>query len=750
MASKVRNSKQKIRNRAVVCLGLLLVLGFGMAIIGCMRAGLIKGNEYRQKAQSEQLSDTKINAHRGTITDRNGNVLAQSADAWKIFIDPFEIAKNKVDARAFSHQLAQILKVDENDIYAATQNTKSKYHIVKTKVDDSVKKKIEKLQYSQEYYNLCVGYEKDVVRYYPYDNAASTVLGFATANGGSSGLEYYYNSTLSGVAGRNISAKNAKQETISSTYGQYYSVREGINLQLTIDQVIQYYLDSALSEAVHKFDASNGYGIVMDTKTGAILAMSSQPDYNCNKPYEISDESTRSKVASISDKKEQQQSESSALYSQWRNHTVSDSYEPGSVFKCITAAAGIEEGVVTQNEMFVCTGSYKVQDRIYHCSNRAGHGREDFTHSLMNSCNPIYIEVAQQLGSKTFSKYFDAFGMSEKTGVDLPSEFTPKAGVTYYSADAMGPVQLASCSFGQSFQVSPIQVCTAINAIGNGGKLMQPYLVDKWLDNSGNTIRVTKPVEKRQVVSKQTASTVADMMEQVCIGGTAKNAYVPGYRIAGKTGTSEKLNKSGKLYIGSFCGFAPVDDPRITCLIVIDEPKSGTFVGGSTAAPVAAEVMQNTLRYLNVEPEYNEKESANLDVRTPNEIGVESKAAQSALKAQGFTVRVIGNGRKVVSQNPAPGKLIPQKGIVVLYTDTKSKTVKVEVPNLTGLSFAQARARALAAGLNIESTGQGNASGSSFGQSIAAGNQVAIGSVITVSYVSTDSEMKVEDTGSTD
>ena len=240
------------------------------------------------------------------------------------------------------------------------------------------------------------------------------------------------------------------------------------------------------------------------------------------------------------------------------------------------------------------------------------------------------------------------------------------------------------------------------------------------------------------------------MMEQVCIGGTAKNAYVPGYRIAGKTGTSEKLNKSGKLYIGSFCGFAPVDDPRITCLIVIDEPKSGTFVGGSTAAPVAAEVMQNTLRYLNVEPEYNEKESANLDVRTPNEIGVESKAAQSALKAQGFTVRVIGNGRKVVSQNPAPGKLIPQKGIVVLYTDTKSKTVKVEVPNLTGLSFAQARARALAAGLNIESTGQGNASGSSFGQSIAAGNQVAIGSVITVSYVSTDSEMKVEDTGSTD
>lgn len=745
-----RTIRAKLRNRALIAMLILIILGLGTGVIGMMRAGLVKGSYYRQKAEAEQLSDSKINAHRGTIYDKNGNILATSADAFKVIINPSEIREEKIDPMVLSNQLAQILNMDPNEIYEKTQKT-NKYQVIKTKVSFGTKDKIEKLikDHKKQNYSAVISFEDDVVRYYPYDNMASTVLGTANAQGGSSGLEYYYNDTLSGVAGRTVGAKNAKQQEISSDYEITHPVRQGVNLQLTIDDVIQYYLDSALADGVERCNASYGYGIVMDVKTGAVLAMSSQPDFNCNKPNQITSKKKAAEIAAIKDPKQREQSESSQLFAQWRNRTVTDSYEPGSVFKCVTAAAGIEEGVVSPEEMFTCTGSIVVDGQVYHCSNRAGHGRENFTKSLMNSCNPIYIQVAQRIGAKKFSKYFDAFGMSEMTGIDLPAEAKPKAGVTYYSPDKMGPIQLASSSFGQTFQVSPIQVCTAINAIANDGKLMQPYVVGKELDSYGNPIHVTRPVMKRQVVSKQTANTVGEMMEQVVIGGTAKNAYVPGYRIAGKTGTSEKLSiKNRKLYIGSFCGFAPVDDPQVTCLIVIDEPKGAT-TGGKTAAPIAAEVLQNTLRYLNVEPEYSDKESADMDVRTPNVVGVEKNAAKSSLQGKGFQVRVVGNGSKVVNQNPASGKLIPKNGIVVLYTDTNKQTARVKVPNLTGMSFAQAKAAANAVGLNIESTGH-STSGASYGQSIPAGSSVAMGSIITVSYVSTDSEIEIEDTGNAD
>ena len=749
-----RNANTVFRKRSFTALAILIIFGFGSSLIGLINVGLVHGSQYKQKAEAEQMSDNKISAQRGTITDRNGNVMAISADAYKVYIDPKAIndKESKINARTLANQLASLLKMDPEEVYEMTQKKHSRYKVVKTKVPHSTKVRIEKLidDNRKNGYREAIGFEEDVVRYYPYSNLASTVIGLSNSGRGSSGLEYYYNDILSGVPGRSISTKNPRQEDTYSGMSSYHAVKEGENLQLTLDNVIQYYLDSALSSGVKRFNASYGYGIVMDVKTGAILAMSSQPDFNCNEPYKIQDEEKESEIKSIANKKQRQKAESDQLFAQWRNRTVADSYEPGSVFKCITAAAGIEEGVVTPSEMFTCTGSIAVAGQIYHCSNRAGHGAEDFTHSLMNSCNPIYIQVAQRIGAKTFSKYFDAFGMSEMTGVDLPAEAKPRAGVTYYTADSMGPVQLASSSFGQTFQVSPIQVCTAINAIANDGKLMQPYIVGKWMNRAGDSVHVTKPVMKRQVVSKQTARTVGEMMEQVVIGGTAKNAYVPGYRIAGKTGTSEKLSiKNKKLYIGSFCGFAPVDDPQITCLIVIDEPHGAT-TGGKTAAPIAAEVIQNTLRYLNVEPEYNDKESQNLDVRTPNVVDVDRKAAEASLKTKGFQCKIIGSGKKVIRQNPAPGKLIPKNGIVVLYTSPNAKTQRVKVPNLTGLSFAQAKAVANAAGLNVESTGQSSSVGASYSQSIPAGSSVAVGSVVTVSYVSSDPEMEIEDTGNAD
>ncbi len=746
-----RNTTKKLRNRAYIAMILTLVLGFGVGVIGMINTGLIHGSENRQKAEAEQLSDSVVAARRGTIYDANMNILAQSTDAWKIYVNPKQIA-DEATAKKAASSLASILDLDYDDVLTDCLNKDRSYIVLKSKVDYTTKEKVDKLRKENKGYTQFIGIEDDVTRFYPYDNFASTVIGFTgSSDKGMAGLESAYNTELTGLAGRSITAQNAKQREISSDFSTYYAAQEGVSLQLTIDNAIQYYLDSALANAVESQQATYGYGIVMDVKTGAILAMSSQPDYDLNNPYTISTESTKAELDTISDDEERAKATTSALFAQWRNRTITDTYEPGSVFKCVTAAAGIEEGVVTPDEMFVCGGSYRVSDVTYHCSNRNGHGSEDFTTSLMNSCNPIYIEVAQRLGVDTFSSYFEAFGLGETTGIDLAAEAAPKAGVTYYSADLMGSVELASSSFGQSFQVSPIQVITAINAIANDGKLVQPYIVGKTLDNDGNVLTTTQTTVRRQVVSKQTADTVTDMMVEVVKNGTAKNATVSGYKVAGKTGTSEKLTTSQEDYIASFCGFAPADDPEISIIIIVDDPKSGSYTGGKAAAPVAAEVIGNTLRYLNIEPEYDDDEAAQQDVKTPSVVGLETATAQESLSSSGFTVRVIGEGEKVKAQYPEAGNLIPQNGVVVLYTESTEANETVEVPNLTGLTPAQARYAARTAGLNIEIVGSSdNITGTSYTQSISKGTKVTLGSTVTVAYITTTSEMDIEDTGNAD
>lgn len=747
-----KNSKKRLRNRAIMAFLITCVFGFGLAAYGLINTGIIHGAENKQKAEAEQLLDETVDAHRGTIYDANMNVLAQSADSYKVYVNPSKIS-DETTAAQVAKDLCSILDLEYDEVYAKCTRFQKQYVVIDTKVDYDTEQKLEKLREDNTSYKQYIGFEDDVTRYYPYDDFASTVLGFTgSSDNGLSGLEYYYNDSLTGISGRTISSKNAKQEQIASSYETYYAVKEGTSLKLTIDEAIQYYLDSALSDAVTELDATYGYGIVMDVKTGAILAMSSQPDYDLNNPYEIADETTKEEVEAIENEDERQQATSDALYSQWRNRTIQDTYEPGSVFKCVTAAAGIEEGVVTPDEMFVCTGSYQVQDVTYHCSNNSGHGQEDFTTSLMNSCNPIYIEVAQRLGVETFYKYYEAFGVTEKTGVDLPAEATPTAGVTYYAQENMHMVQMSSASFGQSFQVTPLQMLNAINAIANDGKLMQPYIVDSYLDTDGNVIQKTKPTVKRQVVSKLTADTVTDMMVEVVNGGTASNAYVAGYNVAGKTGTSEKLNSEENYYIGSFAGFAPADDPEISILIVIDEPKGGHYTGGKTAAPVAAEVIENTLKYLNVEPEYTADELKEQPVSTPNKVGVETASAKKSLEDAGFTVEVVGSGSKVKTQTPAAGKLISQDGLIVLYTESDKATEKVEVPNLTGLNVYQAKAACKNAGINIQIAGNtGSGYGSSYKQNISAGTKVTRGSVVTVSYMqTTNKESDIEDTGNAD
>ncbi|MBR5754030.1 MAG: PASTA domain-containing protein, partial [Clostridia bacterium] len=655
-------------------------------------------------------------------------------------------------ARKAAISLSSILDGDSDEYLASLMNKKRTYIVLKSKVDFNTKKKIEKLRTENKGYNRFIGIEDDVTRFYPYDNFASTVIGFTGSDDkGMAGLESAYNTKLTGLTGRNITAQNAKQRQISSDFATYYAAQEGVSLQLTIDDAIQYYLDSALSNAVTSQNATYGYGIVMDVKTGAILAMSSQPDYDLNDPYKISTASVKESLDQIENDEERAKETTSALFAQWRNRTITDTYEPGSVFKCVTAAAGIEEGVVSPDEMFVCGGSYRVADITYHCSNRRGHGSEDFTTSLMNSCNPIFIQVAQRLGPEKFSSYFEAFGFGETTGVDLAAEAEPKPGVTYYTVDRMGAVELASSSFGQSFQVTPIQIITALNAIANDGKLMQPYIVARELDSDGNVVSVTQPTVKRQVISKLTADTVTQMMVEVVKNGTAKNATIAGYKVAGKTGTSEKLTTKEEDYIGSFCGFAPADDPEISVIIIIDDPKNGSFTGGKTAAPVAAEVIANTLRYLNVEPEYEEGETAGMDTRTPSVTGMTVETAQEALSSSGLNVKIVGNGKKVKAQAPESGKLIPQDGIVILYTDRTKPDGTVEMPNLTGLTVSQAKYTARNAGLNLEVVGNATESaGASYGQSITRGTKVALGSTVTVSYMTTSTEIEIEDTGNAD
>lgn len=744
-----KQQRNKLRNRAIIALIIICFLGFGAGAYGLVNVGIIKGEKYKSKASKQQLSDTTVSALRGTIYDANMNVIAQSADAWKIWVDPSKM-KDDETRQDVATELSAVLDLEYDTVLEKCSREDYAYVLIKSQVEYEDKEAIIKFRSEHKGYNQIIGTEDDVKRYYPFGSFASSVLGFTgSGDAGLSGLEYYYNDTLTGTAGRIVTAKNAKQFKMSSEYSAYYAAETGLNLQLTINQVIQYYLDTALQTAVEENDATYGYGIVMDVETGAVLAMSTKPDFDCNEPYTVNDialaaidEKYTDEEGNVTDEEAKSKAIGDARSAQWRNRTICDSYEPGSVYKCVTAAAGLEEGVVTADEMFNCTGSYEVADRTYHCSHRAGHGVEDFTTSMMNSCNPIFIEVAQRLGKETFYKYFEAFGFAESTGIDLPAESTPVANVTYHTLDKLTSVAMASESFGQTFQASPIQIVTAINAIANGGKLMQPYIVGSMLDSEGNKVFETKPTVKRQVISEGTADILKTMMEKVVSGGTAKNAYVPGYRVAGKTGTSQKLTIGENIYVASFCGFAPADDPKISVLIAIDEPKAGSFTGGSVAGPVAAEVIENCMKYMNVEPQYTNDELARLDQNVDKVVGSTVTAARKKLESKGFTVKVIGDGSEVVKQYPNSGRTLPKNGVVVLYTE-KRDPITVTVPDLTGLSVADANSVAIENGLNIRRVGYTSGNNVvSYRQSLEANKDVEMGTVVTVYF---RTEIKEED-----
>ena len=701
----------------------------------------VRADELAGKAQSQQLSDTEVSAMRGTIYDSEGNVLAQSATVWNVFIDPANI-KTDEKRNLVVDNLSTILKLTDEDrakLYEKSKETKLRYYVVAKKIENDIKEEVAAFSAKNKLSDV-IGFEQTTRRYYPHNSLASSVLGFTgDDNQGLTGIESYYEDELKGTNGRIVTVKDANSNKLPTDYETSVEAIDGNSLVLTINQTIQYYLEKGLKTTMEEYNAKGAYGIVMDCNTGAILAMSSMPDFDCNEPYKIPYKKTKKELKKITDKDEKAQAQSLAVQNQWRNFTVSDTYVPGSVFKTFMASAALEENVVNLDTSYTCTGSIQVDKYKMHCHYHPGHGTQNLTQGLENSCNPFFITIGQKLGVHNYFKYFDAFGFTQKTGIDIPGEAISQ----YYREEQYGIVELSSASFGQTNSLTPIQVCCGISAIANGGTLLQPYLVSEIKDANGNTIKKTAKTEVRRVISEETSQKVRNMMKSVVDEGTGKNGYVAGYRVGGKTGTSTKLGESKEgertKYIVSFAAIAPADDPQVAMLIIMDEPNED-LGGGALCAPIAAEVVEQAMPVLNVEPKYDEKEMKNLSIATPNVIGKSVDSAKKTLKAKELKYKIVGKGDKILNQSPSSSTNIPAKGVVVLYTEQSEKQ-KTKVPDFTGLTVSEANRAAADSNLNIEINGN-NLSASTvvaYRQSVDKGSEVDIGSVITVTFKNTRS-----------
>lgn len=700
---------------------------------------IVRGKELSEKAEIQQLKDTEITAMRGTIYDSNGNVLAQSASVWNVFIDPLNIKDKQRDL--IVDEFANLFGYDadeKKEFYDRTTH-QNHYELVEKKVENNIKEKLSKFVSKNEL-GGCIGTEQTTKRYYPYGTLASSVIGFTGADDqGLSGIEAYYDEQLTGTNGRIITAKDAKSNNIANDYETSIAATDGDSIVLTINQTIQYYLEKGLRETMNEYQAKGAYGVVMNCNTGAVLAMSSLPDYDCNEPYKLTYSKDKKAIKKLSDKTAKQEAESAAVQNQWRNFTVSDTYVPGSVFKTFVASAALEENVVNLNTTYNCTGSIQVDKYKMKCHYHPGHGTQTLTQGLENSCNPFFITIGQKLGVHNYFKYFDAFGFTQKTNIDLPGEASPQ----YYKEDQYGIVELSSASFGQTNSLTPIQVCTGLCAIANGGKLLQPYLVSSIADANGKTVKKTQTKEIRQVISADTSEKVRKMMKSVVDNGTGKNGYVAGYSVGGKTGTSTKLGESkngeGDKYIVSFGAIAPSDDPEIAMLIIVDEPNQD-LGGGALCAPIAAQVTQEAMNVLGIEPKYNDSEMKDLSKQTPNVVGKSLDEAKKTLEENNLNFVVVGDDSTVTRQCPSGADTIPNGGTVYLYTDDSEKQT-VNVPNFNGLTVNEAKDLASSSNLNIQIAGNSMSSGTvvAYRQSEETQAKVEKGTVVTVTFKNTQS-----------
>lgn len=745
--SKKRAEKgpaQRLRQRTAILILLILVLGFGAAVLRLTYLTTIQSSELQESAVDLQLADTTVSAKRGTIYDANGNVLAESASVWQVVMSPVNF-KNDKQRQAAAKGLSEIFDLEYNDVLDDTKQ-QSHYVVVKRRIESDEREKVLELIDTLKKDYSCSGVIQlldDYKRYYPKNSLASSVIGFTGSDDqGLEGIEYEYDSYLSGTPGRIITAQNARGTDMPFRYEQNVESEDGNNVYLTIDETIQSICEKYMQKGVEDNNVLNkGVCIAMDVNTGAILAMVTTDGYDLNNPYELSAKDKK-KIKSTP-KKKQAEAESAALSNMWRNKAVADTYMPGSVFKMCVASAALEENLVNEKTSFTCTGSISVEGETIHCSNISGHGTQNFVEVISNSCNPAFIQIGQMLGAGKFRQYYQGFGFSDKTGIDLPGE----AEDSFWKEGKMGGVDLAVASFGQNFSITPIQMITACAAVSNGGYVVQPHVVSKITDSKGNVIKTVDKKIKRQVISDNTSKKMNEYLEYNTERQGAAAGYISGYKVAGKTGTTEKRGVTkvessfSEDYISSFCGYAPADDPQIAMLVFFDTPDGDAYYGSQVSSPVFINIMSEVLPYLDVKTSYTDEELGYVDASAGDYTGVSVDEAKTAVEADGFTATVKGNGSTVISQIPTVSSGLQKGGSIVLYTDSDSQSETVSVPSLIGLSPDEVNDVASAYGLNVSFSGATTSSGTSSSQNIEAGTSVSPGTVITVSFADSSSTL---------
>lgn len=745
--SKKRAEKgpaQRLRQRTAILILLILVLGFGAAVLRLTYLTTVQSSELQESAVDLQLADTTVSAKRGTIYDANGNVLAESASVWQVVMSPVNF-KNDKQRQAAAKGLSEIFDLEYNDVLDDTKQ-QSHYVVVKRRIESDEREKVLELIDTLKKDYSCSGVIQlldDYKRYYPKNSLASSVIGFTGSDDqGLEGIEYEYDSYLSGTPGRIITAQNARGTDMPFRYEQNVESEDGNNVYLTIDETIQSICEKYMQKGVEDNNVLNkGVCIAMDVNTGAILAMVTTDGYDLNNPYELSAKDKK-KIKSTA-KSKQAEAESAALSNMWRNKAVADTYMPGSVFKMCVASAALEENLVNEKTSFTCTGSIEVEGETIHCSNISGHGTQNFVEVISNSCNPAFIQIGQMLGASKFRQYYQGFGFSDKTGIDLPGE----AEDSFWKEGKMGGVDLAVASFGQNFTITPIQMITACAAVSNGGYVVQPHVVSKITDSKGNVIKSVDKKIKRQVISDDTSKKMNEYLEYNTERQGAAAGYISGYKVAGKTGTTEKRGVTkfessfSEDYISSFCGYAPADDPQIAMLVFFDTPDGDAYYGSQVSSPVFINIMSEVLPYLDVKTSYTDEELGYVDASAGDYTGVSVDEAKTAVEADGFTATVKGNGSTVISQIPTVSSGLQKGGSIVLYTDSNSQSETVSVPSLIGLSPDEVNNVASAYGLNVSFSGATTSSGTSSSQNIEAGTSVSPGTVITVSFADSSSTL---------
>ena len=792
-----RRANQIVRSRTVLVMLLLGIVTFAALFWRLYDLQIRQHAELQEKAISQQTRSAVVSASRGTIYDRNLNTLAISATAETVLVSPLDIEKSvesqkEEQAKAaqkaadkgqdytppvlrdqsyIARGLSRILGLEQGAIEERMEKTNSQYEILKKKTDQTISDEVRRfingeidpegneVPEKQRVKLRGVWLQPDSKRYYLYSSLASGVIGFVNGDGiGSVGLEVKYDDTLTGTAGYTVSARNASGSELLYNYEQYYDAENGHSLVLTLDANVQLSLENGLENMLKKYDAKNGgTGIVMDVNTGAIIAMASYPNYDLNDYSTIFDAALQKKLDADLEKIDANRSTyesekayadarakaiNSAMQSQWRNKCIDSTYEPGSTFKPITLAAALEEGKVSKSSTFYCGGYTTVpgwSDRIW-CSNHSGHGQQTLIEAVGHSCNPAFIKMGLSIGTETYYKYLKSFGLMDKTGIDMIGEVKGLfVDEDYFNSQV---VSLASYSFGQTFNVTPIELIRAQAACINGGYLYEPYIVDQVLDEDDNVLSQHDTTPVRQVISEETSAIVREALEYVVSSGSGKNGQVAGYRIGGKTGTADKTGtrKTTREVVVSFMCFAPADDPQYIMLLTMDTPSrnTGTAVyGGTMVAPTASQIMGEILPALGIEPDYSAEELSGADAAVPYVVGKTAEEAKAALKSAGFTYRTVGSGETVTDQTPAGGAIVPNNASVVLYLGAEKSDTPSTVPDVTGKTPTEANKALTNAGLIMKVAGATSASGGSvtaISQNAEAGSQLPAGSVVTVRF----------------